>query len=98
MVLATEIIAKKMWHRGDHAKARDLFDLCAVEDADPAAINLAAPFFVRHGASFLRRLQDRAEFVRAEFEAIDTLGFQRSFDDCIEQAKGIVNQILQRGA
>lgn len=27
---SAEIIAKKMWHRGDRAKGRDLFDLCAV--------------------------------------------------------------------
>jgi hypothetical protein len=28
---SAEIIAKKMWHRGDQAKARDLFDLCSVQ-------------------------------------------------------------------
>lgn len=39
-----EIIAKKMWHRGDQGKARDLFDLCAVAISDPAAMALAAHF------------------------------------------------------
>jgi predicted nucleotidyltransferase component of viral defense system len=57
-----EIIAKKMWHRGYQAKARDLFDLCAVADAEP--------------------------------EAIDTLGFRRSFADCLSQAHSIIKPIL----
>lgn len=93
---SAEIIAKKMWHRGDQAKARDLFDLCAVADAEPAALKDAGPFFKRHGAAFLQRLQDRAELARAEFEAIDALGFQRSFDDCLQQAKDIVGRQLKR--
>jgi predicted nucleotidyltransferase component of viral defense system len=38
-----EIIAKKMWHRGDSGKARDLYDLCAVADTQPAAIEAASP-------------------------------------------------------
>jgi predicted nucleotidyltransferase component of viral defense system len=48
-----EIIAKKMWHRGNHAKARDRYDLCAVADAVPQAIDHAAPFLAKLGAAFL---------------------------------------------
>ena len=89
-----EIIAKKMWHRGNQAKARDLYDLCAVALAEPEAISLAAPFFSKHGAAFLQRLQDRAELVQAEFEAIDTLGFQRPFYECLAQAHHIIEPLL----
>lgn len=94
---SAEIIAKKMWFCGDQAKARDLFDLCAVADAEPAAISEASPFFMRHGAAFLRRLQERAELARAEYEAIDALGFQRNFDDCLRQAREILEPVLKRG-
>lgn len=38
-----EIIAKKMWHRGDRAKARGLYDLCAVAAAEPEAIDAIGP-------------------------------------------------------
>jgi predicted nucleotidyltransferase component of viral defense system len=86
-----EIIAKKMWHRGNQAKARDLFDLCAVAAAEPEAIELAAPFMVKHGAAFLQRLRERAELVEAEFNAIDAIGFQCSFAECLAQAHGILN-------
>lgn len=89
-----EIIAKKMWHRGNQAKARDLFDLCAVADAEPEAIELAAPFMGKHGAAFLQRLQERAEFVEAEFNAIDALEFQHPFAQCVEQAHRIIEPLL----
>lgn len=67
-----EIIVKKMWHRGDRTKARDLYDLCAVADVEPQAIDHAAPFLAKHGAAFLAQLQERAEFVEAEFDAIES--------------------------
>ena len=89
-----EIIAKKMWHRGNQSKARDLFDLCAVADAEPEAIEKATPFFGKHGAAFLRGLEKRADFARAEFDAIDTIGPQRSFAHCLDQARGIIKPIL----
>lgn len=89
-----EIIAKKMWHRGDRAKARDLYDLCAVDDEEPGAIVHAAPFFDRHGAAFLSALQERAEIARLEFAQIDSLGRRRDFDECLVQAR----RIIERGA
>lgn len=85
-----EIMAKKMWHRGDRAKARDLYDLCAVDDAEPEAIQAAAPFFGRHGAAFLAGLEDRADIARAEFAQIDTIGPARDFDACLLQARRLI--------
>ncbi|KRI01536.1 nucleotidyl transferase AbiEii/AbiGii toxin family protein [Curvibacter sp. PAE-UM] len=93
---SAEIIAKKMWFRGDQAKARDLFDLCAVASLEPAAIAEGSPFFVRHGAAFLHRLQERMALARAEFEAIDALDFQQSFDECLQQAREILGSVLKR--
>src|SRR5690606_17655663 len=56
---SAEIIAKKMWHRGDQAKARDLFDLCAVATGEPEQLRAARPFLARHGAAFLQALGER---------------------------------------
>lgn len=89
-----EIIAKKMWYRGDRARARDLFDLCAVFEAEPQAIVLAAPFIGRHGAAFLQQLQERAALVEAEFGAIDAIGFRRPFAACVAQAREIIESLL----
>ena len=41
---SSEIVAKKMWHRGNLATARDLFDFAAVYVHDPGAIEEASPF------------------------------------------------------
>lgn len=92
-----EIVAKKMWHRGDRAKARDLYDLCAVHDAEPTAIKAAAPFFARHGAAFIAGLEDRAALARAEFAQIDAIGPVRDFDACLEQAKRLVLPHAEKG-
>jgi hypothetical protein len=89
-----EIIAKKMWHRGDRAKARDLFDLCAVAEAEPEAIAMATPFMREHGALFLQRLTESHDVIAAEFDAIDVMGFRRSFAECLEQARGIIEPLL----
>ncbi len=94
-----EIIAKKMWHRGDRAKARDLYDLCAVASAEPEAIAIAAPFMRRHGATFLQVLRERADVLRADFGQIDSIGHRPpSFDDCLVIATEIIESILAKGA
>ena len=85
-----EIIAKKLWYRGDRAKARDLYDLCAVAAREPAAIAMAAPFMSRHGAVFLQTLHERAAILRAEFAEIDVIGHRLSFEDCLRQAHDII--------
>lgn len=86
---SAEIIAKKMWHRGDRAKARDLFDLCAVAGAEPQQLRLAERFMVRHGAAFLRALADREDVLRREFAEIDVIGAAMDFDRCLQQAEPV---------
>ena len=43
-----EIVAKKMWHRGDQATARDLMDLALVIQTSPEALRKEAQWLVRH--------------------------------------------------
>jgi hypothetical protein len=91
---SAEIIAKKMWHRGHRAKGRDLFDLCAVAVAEPEQLRMAAPFMVRHGKAFLQALVERADVLRREFAAIDVLGAEMDFDQCVQQAEAIIRPLL----
>lgn len=90
---SAEIIAKKMWHRGDQAKARDLFDLCAVATLEPEAIEVAQPFMRRHAAAFLQRLDARAEIAEAEFDRIDARSFRMSFWECLVLAHSILEPL-----
>ena len=63
-------------------------------EVEPEAIDHAAPFLARHGAAFLAQLQERAEFVEAEFGAIDAIGIRRSFKACLAQARDIIVPLL----
>lgn len=83
---AAEIIAKKMYHRGDRATARDLFDLALVIEREPQALRQAGPFLLRHRQTFLDQIRHPHPSLRAGFDAIATLDYSPSFDDCVEAA------------
>lgn len=83
---AVEIIAKKLWHRGDRLSARDLFDLSLVIEREPVALRAAAQFLVRHRAALIRQLAERETVLRAQFEAIDVLQYRPSFQDAASRA------------
>lgn len=93
-----EIVAKKMYHRGNQAKARDLFDLCAVADLDPPSIDSAAPFFVRYGDAFLAQLSVNAGYLEEEFTQIQRIDYHRPFDECVTLAHSIIEAALGRNA
>ncbi len=86
----SEVIAKKMWHRGDQAKARDLFDLCAVADMEPGSIDVARPFMHRHSKAFLDRLEEYRDLSKDEFNKIDRIDYKRSFDECMDLAHALL--------
>jgi len=50
---AAEIVAKKLWHRGDQVSARDLFDLSLVIEREPESLRIAGRFLVRHREAFI---------------------------------------------
>lgn len=89
-----EIIAKRLYHRGDHGKARDLFDLCAVIEADPASIDEMAPWFARHGRQFIGSLRVHSAFAAEEFAQIDRLSYRRGFEECLELAEFVIESHL----
>ncbi len=88
-----EIIAKKMWHRGNLATARDLFDFAAVHSADPNAIAEAMPALPRNAAAFLRQVETRHRVMRAEFDAIDRRECLLSFEDCQSIAESVLRPL-----
>lgn len=93
---SAEILAKKMYHRGYHAKARDLFDLCTVADLDPGAIEQAAPFFARYGAEFIAQLKANFSYLEEEFAQIQRIGDQRPFEECVVLAEVVMATALGR--
>lgn len=83
---AAEIVAKKMWHRGDRPTARDLFDLSLVIEREPDSLKAAGQFLLRHRDTFLRLLKERGEFLRSRFDDIDALSYTPSYDYCVAVA------------
>lgn len=83
---AAEIIAKKIFHRGDRVTARDLFDLALVIEREPVPLLAAKPFLLRHRSSFLAQIRQPHPSLRAAFDAIATLDYMPSFDHCVAVA------------
>jgi hypothetical protein len=93
---SAEVIAKKMYHRGDRATARDLFDLAMVVEREPDALAAAAPFLMRHRHRFLEQIgRPGAGFV-ATFEAIAATGYRPSLAHCVEVATAYLSELKDR--
>ncbi|WNH51774.1 nucleotidyl transferase AbiEii/AbiGii toxin family protein [Stenotrophomonas oahuensis] len=82
---ASEIIAKKMYHRGDRLTARDLFDFALVIEREPQQLLAATPFLLRHREAFLSQMHAPHASVRAAFDAIAVLDYTASFERCVAQ-------------
>lgn len=85
-----EIVAKKMWHRGDRATARDLFDLCLVIQTNQEGLRREASWLVRHREAFLQQIVERASVLSAQFAAIARLPEARvvvpEYEECVAMA------------
>jgi len=84
---AAEIVAKKLYHRGDRATARDLFDLAVVMERAPDALAAAAPFVLRHAQAFLSQVAVAPPIMREQFNRIQRIDFHRTFDECVALAR-----------
>lgn len=93
---AAEVIAKKMYRRGDRATARDLFDLAMVVEREPDALAAAAPFLVRHRDRFLEQIRQPGAGFVATFEAIAATGYQPSLAHCVEVATAYLSELKDR--
>ena len=93
---AAEVIAKKMYHRGDRATARDLFDLAMVAEREPDALADAAPFLMRHRDRFLEQIGRPGPGFVATFEAIAATGYRPSLEHCTAVATAYLSALGDR--
>lgn len=77
---SAEIVAKKLWHRGDRATARDLFDLALVIEREYVALATAGSFLTRHRTEFLQQIDQRKAVLKAQFQEINTLDYKPSYE------------------
>lgn len=81
-----EIVAKKLWHRGDRATARDLFDLALVIEKEETDLRNAEKFLTKNAIQFIQQLNDRREILSAQFNSIETLNYNPSYDQALKMA------------
>lgn len=90
---SAEIVAKKLYHRGDKATARDLFDLALVIDREPVALLSAAPYLVRHRDAFVHQIKHRRSVLQMQFDAIDRLDYQVTYDEAMGSAEKFLSSL-----
>jgi predicted nucleotidyltransferase component of viral defense system len=83
---AAEIVAKKLWHRGDRATARDLFDLSLVIEREPEALIKAAKFLQKNADPFISQIASRASVLKIQFSEIDALNYRPDYDEAAQRA------------
>lgn len=85
---STEIIAKKVWYRGDRFTARDLFDLAMISEKERAALRSIQPILRGKRKAILDRVAANEAAFREAFALLEVLDYQRSFDECLALARG----------
>lgn len=90
---SVEIVAKKLYHRGDQATARDLFDLAMVIDCEASSLSRAAPFLIRHRAEFIRQITNRQAVLKLQFDAIDRMNFMISYDEAVKSSAKFLSSL-----
>ena len=90
---SAEIVAKKLWHRGHTATARDLFDLALVIEKDSKNLKTASEYLKKHSAMFLGQLKSRQKILESQFNAINALNFRPTFTESFESAQAFLNAL-----
>lgn len=83
---AAEIIAKKLWHRGDSANARDLFDLSLEIEREPEQLMQAGKFLQKNANQFMEQISSRARVLKTQFSQIDTMLYTPSYEEAAMRA------------
>ena len=81
---STEIVAKKVWHRGTEFAARDIFDLAMVAEWEPQALESILPVLIDRSDVILKRIDEHDQSLRETFDELEVLDYQRTYDECID--------------
>lgn len=84
---STEIIAKKLWHRGRHFKARDMFDLALVAEREPSALHEIRPVLQDRKEIVLARIAVADKQLRSDFTQLEVLDYRPTYDECLKTVK-----------
>jgi predicted nucleotidyltransferase component of viral defense system len=91
---SAEIIAKKMWHRGDRITGRDIFDFSLIAERELESLKSAGNFMVRHAQAVFQQLDERYEPLKKQFDAVDALNYHPTFDQACLTLRTTLNEML----
>ncbi len=89
-----EIVAKKLWYRGDRATPRDLLDLALVIEHHYSAILDHRNVFSKNIVAFTDQCESRRAIMLPVFNAIEKIEFNLSFDECLQRANDLKADLL----
>ena len=89
-----EIVAKKIQFRATDFKARDLFDLALVLERESAAIPTLARLIQNKKDVLLKRFRSRDAVLREDFQALDVLNFNPSYNACLKLVESVGGILL----
>jgi len=88
---STEIVAKKVWHRGDRFRARDIFDLALVAEKEPESLQAIAPILRDRKDVILARIKASDSNLRDDFANLEVLEYRRTYDECVKIVSKVLN-------
>ena len=91
-----EIVAKKLWYRGDRATPRDLLDFALVIEHHHSEILEHAEIFTKNIEAFTEQCESRKSIMQPVFNEIEKIKFNLSFDDCLLIVNNLKNEILNK--
>lgn len=89
---SSEIIAKKIWHRGADFTARDIFDFAMVAELEPNALIGIDKHLRDRRAVVLDRIASHHEALKEAFEQLQVLEYRRTFDECVLVTSRVLEQ------
>jgi len=92
---SSEIIAKKLWHRGDRITGRDIFDFALIKEKEPGNLYQNAQFMTRHAEVIFQQLLERSLPLRSQFDAVEALTFHPSFDEACTTLRNSLIEMLK---
>ena len=87
---SVEIIAKKMWHRGDRITGRDIFDFALIAENEKETLMAAGVYMTRHAEAVFKQLDERYQPLEMQFNAIDTINYHPAFDESVQTLREMV--------
>lgn len=91
-----EIVAKKLWYRGDRATPRDLLDLALVIEQHYSEILDHSGVFAKNIEAFTDQCYSRRAIMLPVFEELEKIEFKLSFDECLDRANDLKVDLLRK--